>query len=186
MPFKPRNAVRISSAMMMLLCFPGFVLSQQKAPSTLAQPLHSEEQVGSVETNAGPQPSKRQTNADLPDSPGAVQLDAQNSWSERGSSPASSITASQDQTAESAGQPQLNQSAQSSQAQQPVGTAAAPAPTVVGNPAAAPAGVAVAPAKQRRVRIIVLKVGAIVGVAVALGTTLALAEATSSRPPGAH
>ena len=44
--------------------------------------------------------------------------------------------------------------------QRPVGTAAAEAPTVSGVTAAQPAGVAIAPAKQRRVRTLVLKVGA--------------------------
>jgi uncharacterized membrane protein YczE len=57
---------------------------------------------------------------------------------------------------------------------------------VSGITAAQPAGVAVAPAKQRRVRTIVLKVGAIIGAGVALGTVVALSEGTSSKPPGAH
>ncbi len=70
--------------------------------------------------------------------------------------------------------------------QRPVGTAAAEAPTVSGVTAAQPAGVAIAPAKQRRVRTLVLKVGAIVGAGVAVGTVIALTAATSSKPPGAH
>jgi hypothetical protein len=70
--------------------------------------------------------------------------------------------------------------------QRPVGTAAAEAPRVTGITAAEPAGVAIAPAKQRRVRTIVLKVGAIVGAGAALGTVIALTAGTSSKPPGAH
>lgn len=70
--------------------------------------------------------------------------------------------------------------------QRPVGTAAAEAPKVSGITAAQPAGVAIAPAKQRRVRTIVLRVGAIVGAGAALGTVIALTEGTSSKPPGAH
>lgn len=70
--------------------------------------------------------------------------------------------------------------------QRPVGTAAAEAPKVSGITAAQPAGVAIAPAKQHRVRTIVLKVGAIVGAGVAVGTVIALTAATSSKPPGAH
>ncbi len=70
--------------------------------------------------------------------------------------------------------------------QRPVGTAAAEAPKVSGITAAQPAGVAIAPAKQRRVRTIVLRVGAIVGAGAALGTVIALTEATPSKPPGAH
>jgi hypothetical protein len=67
-----------------------------------------------------------------------------------------------------------------------VGTAAAEAPKVNGVTAAQPAGVAIAPAKQRRVRTIVLRVGALVGAGAALGTVIALTAATPSKPPGAH
>lgn len=70
--------------------------------------------------------------------------------------------------------------------QRPVGTAAAEAPKVSGITAAEPAGVAIAPAKQHRVRKIVLKVGAIVGAGAAVGTVIALTAGTSSKPPGAH
>jgi hypothetical protein len=70
--------------------------------------------------------------------------------------------------------------------QKPVGTAAAEAPHTTGVAASQPAGVAIAPAKQHRVRTIVIRVGAIVGAGVAVGTVVALTEGTSSRPPGAH
>ncbi|MGC2472849.1 MAG: hypothetical protein WA485_00830 [Candidatus Sulfotelmatobacter sp.] len=76
--------------------------------------------------------------------------------------------------------------AQGQEQQRPVGTAAAEAPKVSGITAAQPAGVAIAPAKQRRMRTIVLKVGAIVGAGAALGAVIALTEATPSKPPGAH
>ena len=76
--------------------------------------------------------------------------------------------------------------AQDQKLQHPVGTAAAEAPKVSGMTAAQPAGVAIAPAKQRRVRTIVLKVGAIMGASAALGTVIALTAATPSKPPGAH
>lgn len=70
--------------------------------------------------------------------------------------------------------------------QQPVGTAAAEAPNASGIAASQPAGVAIAPAKQRRVRTIVLRTGAIIGAGVAVGTVVALTQATPSKPPGAH
>ncbi|MGC2447201.1 MAG: hypothetical protein WA477_06110 [Candidatus Sulfotelmatobacter sp.] len=73
-----------------------------------------------------------------------------------------------------------------SQQHRPVGTAAAEAPKVSGITAAEPAGVAIAPAKQRRMRTLILKVGAIVGAGAALGAVIALTEATPSKPPGAH
>ena len=80
---------------------------------------------------------------------------------------------------------QSNQNAVSD-AQKPVGTAAAEAPHATGVAASQPAGVAIAPAKQHRVRTIVIRVGAIVGAGVAVGTVVGLTEATSSKPPGAH
>jgi len=67
-----------------------------------------------------------------------------------------------------------------------VGTAAAEAPYVSGVAASQPAGVAIAPAKQRRLRTILIRTGAIIGAGVAIGTVVALSEATSSKPPGAH
>jgi hypothetical protein len=70
--------------------------------------------------------------------------------------------------------------------QKPVGTATAETPNVSGVAASQPAGIAMAPAKQRRVRTIVFKVGAIVGAGVAVGTVVALTRATPSKPPGAH
>jgi hypothetical protein len=46
--------------------------------------------------------------------------------------------------------------------------------------------VAIAPEKQRRVRTIVIRVGAIIAAGVAVGIVVGLSEATSSKPPGAH
>jgi hypothetical protein len=123
--------------------------------------------------------------SELPDSPSAVRAQAQSTRQSSSSSMSSSQTASQ------TGNPTEQQSATPAQTQvpppqRPVGTAAAEAPVVSGVTAAQPAGVAVAPAKQRRVRTIVLKVGAIVGAGVAVGTIIALTEGTSSKPPGAR
>lgn len=117
--------------------------------------------------------------AELPDSPGATlaklqEAAPQPSDSTQTQAPASSPTASEQSGKE---QPKL---------QRPVGTATAPAPAVSGVTAAQPAGVAIAPAKQHRVRTIILRTGAILGAAAAVGTVVALTEATPSKPPGAH
>lgn len=64
----------------------------------------------------------------------------------------------------------------------PVGTAVAPAPRTTGVAGSRPAGAAIAPAKQRRVRIFLIKVGVVVGAGVAVGTVLALSHASPSRP----
>jgi hypothetical protein len=70
--------------------------------------------------------------------------------------------------------------------QEPVGTAAAESVETTGVAASNPAGAAIAPAKQRRTRSILIKVGALVGAGVAIGTVAALASASPSRPPGAR
>ncbi len=119
---------------------------------------------------------------ELPDSPGAVQEQAQSVQQQQTSS-AEPSSQSSPQSQSAAQSPQASQDATP---QRPVGTAAAGAPTVSGITAAEPAGVAIAPAKQHRVRTILIRVGAIVGAGVAVGTVVALTEATPSRPPGAR
>jgi len=68
----------------------------------------------------------------------------------------------------------------------PVGTAAAEVGNASGVAASKPAGVAIAPAKQRRVRSFLIKMGAIVGAGVAIGTVVALSQSSPSTPPGAR
>lgn len=70
--------------------------------------------------------------------------------------------------------------------QKPVGTAAAEAPGTSGLAASEPSGAAIAPAKQHRARTLIIKVGALVGAGIAVGTIAALTMATPSKPPGAH
>lgn len=64
----------------------------------------------------------------------------------------------------------------------PVGTAVAPYVTTTGTAASSPAGAAVAPAKQRRARSILIRIGLLVGAGIAVGTVVALSSASSSRP----
>ncbi len=153
----------------------------------------------------------RSSSQPLPDSPGAVHsasfriaamtqqesVPPQPQGEESNSQPTSAQPQSSDQ-------PQANSSAPeeparepaashaSSQSQPPhqpheaVGTAAAESIAVTGVAASRPAGAAVAPAKQRRVRTLLIKVGALVGVGVAVGTTFALSQSSPSRPPGSR
>jgi hypothetical protein len=65
---------------------------------------------------------------------------------------------------------------------QPVGTAAAPLEKPSGVAASRPAGAVIAPAKQRRARAILIRVGIVVGAAVAIGTVVALSKGSPSRP----
>jgi hypothetical protein len=71
-------------------------------------------------------------------------------------------------------------------AQQPTpeGTAAARVGKVSGGPASKPAGSAIAPAKQRQTRSILIKLGIIAGAGAALGTVYALSRSAPSHPPG--
>jgi hypothetical protein len=64
----------------------------------------------------------------------------------------------------------------------PVGTAAAPAEPVTGVAATRPTGAAIAPAKQRRARAILIRVSIVLGAAVAVGTVVALSRSSPSRP----
>jgi cytoskeletal protein RodZ len=75
--------------------------------------------------------------------------------------------------------------AQDQQAE-PAGTAAAQIGKLKGGPASKPAGAAIAPAKQRRVRSLLIKLGVLAGAGVAVGTVYALSQGSPSRPPGAH
>ena len=85
-----------------------------------------------------------------------------------------------------AGRKQQNGAAPQQPGQQPAGTAAAGIENTAGVAASKPAGVAIAPPKQRRVRLLVVKVGAIVGAGAALGTVAALSKGSPRKPPGAH
>jgi hypothetical protein len=68
---------------------------------------------------------------------------------------------------------------------EPLGTATAPGVSTVGGGASKPAGTAIAPAKQRQYRSLLIKLGLIAGAGVAAGTVYALSRGTSSTPPNA-
>jgi hypothetical protein len=64
----------------------------------------------------------------------------------------------------------------------PLGTAAAPYQPTMGIAASRPAGAAIAPAKQRRVRSILISLGVIAGAGIAIGSVAALSHGSPSRP----
>ena len=139
-----------------------------------------------------PEPARNVTNT-LPDSPGSVrsQMIADNrspSQQNPQSSPAQSQSSEAQQSssqAPSQASPTAQNNAQNNpqnNSQQPVGTAAAGPVKATGIAASQPAGAAIAPAKQRRTRSIIIKVGALAGAAVAVGTIVALSAASPSRP----
>jgi hypothetical protein len=67
----------------------------------------------------------------------------------------------------------------------PSGAAGAKAAPAKGAPASRPVGSAIAPAKQRERRSLLIKVGLVAGACVAVGSALALSKGSPSRPPGA-
>lgn len=99
-------------------------------------------------------------------------------------------TGSQTRAAVSPAQPDAAQNpsnaAQATPNQQPgnkpLGTAVAPYETTSGVTASRPAGAVIAPAKQRRARTILIRIGVVVGAAAAVGTVVALSHASPSQP----
>jgi cytoskeletal protein RodZ len=67
----------------------------------------------------------------------------------------------------------------------PSGAAAAKAAPAKGAPASRPVGAAIAPAKQRERRSLLIKVGLLAGACVAVGSVVALSKASPGKPPGA-
>ena len=149
------------------------------APGMVAQRAQPRDSAQTADQNA-----TVQAPADgLPDSPGTTLAQSQTSAQQVPETPSSGPQSDSQPTDK--GQ-NTDKDKKDEKLQRPVGTAAAEAPKVSGVTAAQPAGAAIAPAKQRRVRTVVLKVGAILAAGAAVGTVVALTAATPSKPPGAH
>jgi hypothetical protein len=78
--------------------------------------------------------------------------------------------------------PRAAQGQQQGGAQAPLGTAVAPYEKGIGVAASRPAGAVIAPAKQRRTRSFVIKLGVLLGACAAVGTVVALSNASPSQP----
>ena len=100
--------------------------------------------------------------------------------------PAQQQTQPSQQQAQPAQQPNPSQQQNPTQSpnapQQPVGTAAAPYEKPTGVSGSRPAGAAIAPAKQRRVRAIVISLGLILAGAGAIGAVAGMSKASHSQP----
>ena len=172
-PWK-KALVHVAWSSLIVSAFPGAILpaaaQQVAAPTNEASPASSRAPLmAKVE-----EPSAV---SELPDSPGAVASKSEASAQQQSGSGSPAVPTQPAQSTTSQAQ---------SSGQKPVGTAAAEAPDASGIAASQPAGVAIAPAKQRRTRTIILRMGAIIGAGVAVGSVVALTEGTSSKPPGAH
>lgn len=149
----------VSSGLVMALLAPPLALAGDDNSKTAAAPAPA---AGSTSNASG----------NLPDNPGSTQSDGSQS------PPATASPAS----AQKAPPPPAAQS----QTREPVGTAAAAVGRPAGIAAANPVGSAIAPAKQKRQRILVIRVATILGAGVAIGTVAALSKGSPSRPPGSH
>ncbi|MFY9747808.1 MAG: hypothetical protein WA891_05900 [Acidobacteriaceae bacterium] len=131
----------------------------------LSAPLASAE--AAAPFGSGAPPTQPAASAALPDSPGfTLQQQTQQQANQQ--------PASTNQQAPPASQ----QSPQT----QPVGTAAAPSIEPEGVPASRPAGAAIAPGKQRRVRIWTIRIAILAAAGIALGTVAAASMGSPSRP----
>jgi hypothetical protein len=78
--------------------------------------------------------------------------------------------------------PKTTPAPQESGPQAPLGTAVAPYGKGIGIAASRPAGAVIAPAKQRRTRSFVIKLSVLIGACAAVGTVIALSNASPSQP----
>ena len=98
------------------------------------------------------------------------------------SSPKPVIDTSRSQDNDPSNAPRAAQGQQQNGAQAPLGTAVAPYEKGIGIAASRPAGAVIAPAKQRRTRSFVIKLGVLIGACAAVGTVVALSSASPSQP----
>jgi hypothetical protein len=191
------------AVLVLLLLYPLAYAQESVSPSQTGTPAALQPDIAKTAASASTQSSGNQ----FPDSPGTVQsrpglpqANAEPATSQQSNSeniPAQSGTAAQAPSAQgpdNSGAPKAASDPQNpppsqqpqSNAHEPLGTAAAESVPTTGIAASRPAGAAIAPAKQRRVRSLLIKVGVIVGAGVAAGTTMALSKGSPSKPPGAH
>lgn len=102
--------------------------------------------------------------------------------SQSGATPDNPAAAGSQTTNPPAAAPQSTTSQPAQNGTAPVGTAAAPYEKGIGVAASRPAGAVIAPAKQRRTRTILIRVGLIVAAGVAIGTVVGLSSASPSTP----
>jgi hypothetical protein len=159
----------IAAMLMFSLCGVPEVLAQaaQSSASSQTQQQQTAKPSGSIMPDPSQAPLQPVT-SNLPDAPSATQQ--QNAPATQPPAPA-----------ETQPPPAETEPPQ----QQPLGAAAAEAATPTGGAASKPAGTAIAPAKQRQVRSLLIKLGVVAAAGVALGTVYGLSRGTSSLPPNA-
>ncbi len=121
------------------------------------------QKVGADSGSGNPTVGSAQTDTTIPDAPEVAQSQNPTSSGQNSSS-------------------QPSQDPQQNGAAQPVGTAAAPGVTRTGVTASKPAGAAIAPAKQRRVRTFLISIVVVAAAGAAIGTVAGLSRTSPSQP----
>ena len=145
----------------------------QTAPATSGQDQNQQQQPTAPATTADPTQQQQPVTTNQTAQPAAPTAEAQQS----------SGSANDARPAQVPQAPATQQTAPTNQ--EPVGAATAQRGVTRGGVASRPAGVAIAPAKQRQVRSLLIKTGAVLAAAVAVGTVYGLHKSTGSKPPGA-
>ena len=158
----------IADCLVLLLLVPFSTAgSSPQQMTTQGTPQTEMPQVPDQRNNASDQSAVPNQIEALPDSPGSRR-----------------VPAADDKFPQSASQ--QPQQTQQNGTKEPAGTAAAEAVETTGVAASNPAGAAIAPAKQRRSRTFLIKVGALVGAGAAIGAVAALSSGSPSRPPSSR
>jgi len=170
--------MRVANSRIMRLVGSSLVLLViMQAAEATAQNIHDGPPTETAQTSI--------SDSSQPSNPKADGQDASASNAAQPASQSSAGSAQQEQYRAPAGD--NNGAAGSSSEQQsspakPVGTAAAPALGSTGVAGSRPTGAVIAPAKQRRVRAILISVGVVVAACVAVGAVAALSHSSPSQP----
>lgn len=149
---------RFSNVILVGLLTPAVSLLAEPVPRAPQEPVQAQSSRAPDDAHKA-EPAAPRSNSELPDAP----------------IPAQSAPPKQ-------GDPSLTQNSGS---EPPSGAAAAKAASPKGAPAARPMGAAIAPAKQRGHRSLLIKVGLVAGACVAVGSVVALSKGSSAKPSGA-
>ncbi len=143
----------------------------QSAPQNTqaSEPQSAPQNNGQVDPSAGPKTPV--PSSDLPEAPSAQE---QPQTTDTTTSAPAATTGSTS-----------TQQSQQQTPQEPQGAATARRGPTAGGAGSKPAGMAIAPAKQKQTRSLLIKLGAIAAAGAALGTVYALSRGTPSTPPGA-
>jgi len=155
--------------------------AQSAAPATLPDAPSSAQTLQTVAQNTPAPVPTPQPGQNAPSTPPDQNPPAQNTPAPNGTTGATPVPA----TTPAPNQAPPAQNAPAKPAAEPVGAAAAQSGVTTGGAASKPAGMAIAPAKQRQVRSFLIKMAAIAAGGAAIGTVVALSKGSPSKPPGA-